>query len=743
RPDSMSQLPTIMAKSGPGLNPTSILELNLSHLPAVYVLPVHLSIDQVHDLEAQLADAGAPVIYDLQGARLILGALTSMKRAKFELHSRGIKLQDLSTEKPVNGNHTSNRAIDHSDPTDDRESPSRKRRKGIPVNENKKKSIVSKEVLSTTDVRAKGGDGGAMDSMSQLSITHTSTNTASVSSNGLELDESDPAFSSIFPEGLVKVVRVGWLIDSMETGSPQPFGPYIIYEGMTLRRSESPQTMDSLHSVLKDAAKSIVHQFSPNIDNTSSNVSYAIAAQTHDESGGPEATDEKRVQASNPLRRDFHVRRFQYSSRKGHNHTNNPAARPVPLLRETTSEHDDGTSGTLPKMPKWVKEKKIYACERSTPLYTPNDEFVAQLELIKLERILTGDEIGVRAYSTSIASVRAHPSKLTSTKEILSLPGCDHKIAHLFYEWQTTGHIQAVDGIQADPALTALRSFYNIWGVGAKTAREFYYDRQRRELDDIIEFEWSSLTRVQQIGLKFYDEFELKIPRSEVEYIASIVTYHAKKVIEDDEVECVVVGGYRRGCHENGDVDIIVSHRDESATNRVIHPIVAALETAGWITHSLSVVTANSDRGQQPVSYKFHDDKRGSGFDTLDKALVVWQDPVWPSMAEDLAHDPQAKNPNVHRRVDIIISPWRTIGCAVAGWTSGTTFQRDLRRYAKHRKAWKFDSSGIRERGSGKWVDVERWTNLTTRATTWQDAERRVFEGLGLEYREPWERNTG
>ncbi|MCJ1399109.1 hypothetical protein MMC11_002311 [Xylographa trunciseda] len=717
---------------------TPVPKLNLSHLPEVYVLPVHLSFDEVHKLEDQLAEAGAPVTYDISGAKLILGALTTIKRAKFELHSRGLRVQDRGVGNTLNGASVIDRDRNPPAPVDGSESPTRKRRKLTLVNRDEQNSTDPKESLHNTEPATKGEEDVATVSMSQLSVSYAPTYPTAISSDTPKLDELESAISSDFPAGSVKVVRTEWFANSLKAGIPQQFEPYIIYDGRVAVQSESPQTIRPLHATRGDAAGPLVYEVSQNRHENSGDVPHGIVTKNYADGRRLEASHGENAQPLSAPRQDHHVRRFKYSSQ----HAIDQTIRPVQLLRETTSEHDEGASGTLPEMPQWVKENKTYACERSTPLYTPNDLFVAQLEKIKLERILTGDEIGVRAYSTSIASIRAYPHELTSTKEILSLPGCDHKIAHLFYEWETTGHIHAVDDIQADPALTALRMFYKIWGVGAKTAREFYYDRMRKDLDDIIEFEWSSLTRVQQIGLKFYEEFELKITRSEVEYIASIVTYHAKRVV-DDGIECVVVGGYRRGRSENGDVDIIISHRDEAATDHVINPIVAALETAGWITHSLSVVTANSDRGQQPVSYKFNDDTRGTGFDTLDKALVVWQDPVWPSMAEDLAHNPKARNPNVHRRVDLIISPWRTVGCAVAGWTSGTTFQRDLRRYAKHRKGWKFDSSGIRERGTGKWVDVERWTDIKTRAKTWQEAEKRVFEGLELEYREPWERNTG
>jgi DNA polymerase IV len=393
-------------------------------------------------------------------------------------------------------------------------------------------------------------------------------------------------------------------------------------------------------------------------------------------------------------------------------------------------------------MPDWVKEGKIYSCERVTPAETPNDEFIAQLKKIKLARVLTGDEIGVRAYSTSIASLAAYPYPLASAREILALPGCDQKIAQLFHEWHTSGgHIEAIAEIDADPILKVLHLFYEIWGVGASTAREFYYERHWRDLDDIIEHGWKSLTRVQQIGVKYYDEFQLKMSRSQVEAIAATIQSHARR-LTDDRLESIIVGGYRRGKLENADADVILTHPSVPMTKNLISSVVAALEASGWITHTLTLALTNSNRDQQPLPLRTTSTP-GHGFDTLDKALLVWQDPSWPSRAADLAADPAAKNPNPHRRVDIIISPWRTIGCAVEGWTSGTTFQRDLRRYAKKIKGWKFDSSGVRDRESGRWIDLEGWSDPATRCTDWRVAEKRVFEGFGLTYREPWERCTG
>lgn len=192
----------------------------------------------------------------------------------------------------------------------------------------------------------------------------------------------------------------------------------------------------------------------------------------------------------------------------------------------------------------------------------------------------------------------------------------------------------------------------------------------------------------------------------------------------DAGFQMTIVGGYRRGKANSGDVDVIVSHPDEAMTNHLVDRLVIALEKSHYVTHTLALSLKNSERGQAPLPWR-GEGNRGSGFDTLDKALVVWKDP----------HDESA----LHRRVDIIVSPWRTAGCAVLGWSGGTTFQRDLRRYCKREKGLKFDSSGIRSRANGTWVDFEG----SGTAPDMETAEKRVFEGLGLTWRRPEERCTG
>ena len=634
---------------------------------SIFVLHTHLTEEELHEVQDQIRAAGGIITNNVFEAHLALTAISSPRRARFELQIRGVDVSSLEGRPPT---QAANASV--ASPSSE---PAEKRRKlaslsWIPRGQSGDRQYASKFLASWANLN--------------------------LESHG---------------HNVLLLLRLDWFFASVRAGRPLPINEFAVLEG-SCERSAKTSTPLKFHV---DGASSQRSSPDKAHQHTETPKEHTLPADTQRPAGGLEAISP--VDAPE-------------TSRK-------PAS-PAILRHDSTADHE--VSSQPNEMPRWVTEKKIYACERPTPPHSPNAGFIEELRRIRLVRNLTLDEIGVRAYSTSIASLAAFPRPLTNSQQVLALPGCDQKIARLFREYQELSFCKAAEESRHDTALSAIEQFHDIWGVGTQTARGFYFDRGWRSLDDVIDKGWETLSRVQKLGLKYYEEFALAIPRSEVEYIASVVTYHARKIV-DEGIESIIVGGYRRGKVESADVDIVLSHRREDATAHLVAPLVQALETAGWITHLLSFSESNSTRGQEPPLMR-PPRGAGRGLDALDKALVIWQDPIWSSKEHDLSVDSEARNPNPHRRVDIIITPWRTVGCAVTGWTSGTTFQRDLRRYAKNVKGWKFDSSGVRNRATGQWVDLEDFANEKTRAKTWQEAERRVFEGLGLTWREPWERCT-
>lgn len=52
---------------------------------------------------------------------------------------------------------------------------------------------------------------------------------------------------------------------------------------------------------------------------------------------------------------------------------------------------------------------------------------------------------------------------------------------------------------------------------------------------------------------------------------------------------------------DSGDVDLILSHQNESMTYNLIDKVVKSLENEGWITHTLTLNLTNTKRNQEPL----------------------------------------------------------------------------------------------------------------------------------------------
>ncbi|KAK0310512.1 hypothetical protein LTR01_003664 [Friedmanniomyces endolithicus] len=689
-------------------------QLDLSHLPPIYVSATHFEHDDLHELEDELTAARAILTYDLSEAQIVLSKALSKKRIAYDLRAKGLWTEEVEPRE------ARLHALDAGTDGASDERPTKRRM----LNATQRPSHGN----GKTQARAIVIDDEETDSDVEVTECKTFKVSAAARPSGMSSQTADASTTLEDNHDNIRAIRVNWFEDSMKAGFLLPLDTYTTYLARSIPKPVAEATPEPKASLKRATRAETTIAASPHLDHDSRRIlerakeDAASTSQSHDRLG--RRTFGHVVAAAQPAS-------WAGSHGKGQKEY-------AHLLHATTTEEETGHSSELPEMPDWVKEGIKYSCQRSTPATSPNIAFTDQLKKIQLARTLTNDEIGVRAYSTSIASLSAYPYLLSSPREVLTLPGCDAKIANLFVEYSNTSKIKAVEDLEADEDMKILRLFYEIWGVGATTAREFYYDRGWKDLDDIVEYGWSTLSRVQQIGVKYYDEFLDRIPRKEVEEIGAIIHRHAVEV-RDAGVQSLIVGGYRR---------------DEGQTLNIVNDIVASLEDEGWITHTLLLSLHNSKRNQETLPYKSREGPSGShgGFDTLDKALVVWQDPVWPTKAADEARaletGEKLRNPNIHRRVDIIIAPWRTVGCAVTGWSGGTTFQRDLRRYAKNTRGWKFDSSGIRDRANGEVMDVEGYSEYKGmlgegRAKDMVQAEKRVFEGMGLVYREPCDRVTG
>lgn len=167
----------------------------------------------------------------------------------------------------------------------------------------------------------------------------------------------------------IKVLKLSWLTDSLEKGAALPIRDYLLYEGRKLPPAEQPEVHKS--------------QGASAPGDTTQRVPVKPMAPPADEPG------------------------VSLAGRRGdHGHSRGATHPPAALVHQTTSDHDV----QLPLIPGFLQT--TYSCQRPTPVNPPNAGFVEALKEVRTLRLLEGDQVGVRAYSSSIASVAAYPFAL-------------------------------------------------------------------------------------------------------------------------------------------------------------------------------------------------------------------------------------------------------------------------------------------------------------------------------------------
>lgn len=169
----------------------------------------------------------------------------------------------------------------------------------------------------------------------------------------------------------VKVVKLKWLLECLDLRKTVPIQDFIVYEGTVQRRADAEVPTGSSPTTLLKRSHSILERAFQD-DNNSSTV---IMSKT----------------------------------RRSHHTSSSQAPPPPPLLNQTTSVEE-----ALPEVPDYLCT--TYSCQRPTFAHSPNEYFVGELVRIRFLRLLKGDQVGVRAYSSSISALASYPYKVKSPR---------------------------------------------------------------------------------------------------------------------------------------------------------------------------------------------------------------------------------------------------------------------------------------------------------------------------------------
>lgn len=336
--------------------------------------------------------------------------------------------------------------------------------------------------------------------------------------------------------------------------------------------------------------------------------------------------------------------------------------------------------------------KNLVCAQASTSNQQNHNQFITEkLQILATSYANSKDQWRALGYKKAIVSVKNYHKKLETWEECSSLPFVGERLAKKIWEIVETGHLRRLDHV--DPKQEAINLFVGVWGAGPTTA-EAWVSQGLKTLEDLKNH--GKLTRQQEIGLKYYDEFLERMPREEAGQIEEVVKNAALEI--NPGLEAFACGSYRRGKPTCGDVDVIVSHPDGKSHEGVMTKLLDSLKSSGFLTDDLTFAENDEHR----------------------KYLGVCKLP--------------GENTK-HRRLDIIVVPYNEWACSLLYFTGSDYFNRSMRLLAKNNGMSLSEHSlntGVVRKGGEK---IFEGTPLPV------FSEKDVFDYLGLEYREPHERD--
>ncbi|KAF6750405.1 hypothetical protein DFP72DRAFT_911075 [Ephemerocybe angulata] len=342
------------------------------------------------------------------------------------------------------------------------------------------------------------------------------------------------------------------------------------------------------------------------------------------------------------------------------------------------------SNGKAPKS-RWLADSKEVAITNCA-----NQDVIDKLsELMELHKAQAGDDSRwkVLAYSKAIRALKHYPTRIKSYEEAKAIKGIGDKTAKKITEILETGDLRRIRYERTEDI------------EGGHIARKWYANGCRT-LDDLRARKGGvKLSRAQEIGLRFYDDINERMPRSEAEAIYSLIEPIALSL--DPKLFIRIMGSFRRGKETCGDIDILITRpEDDGKTHAGLLPrLLEALHKAGILTEDLATP---DDPYDLEATYR------------------------------GLCHIPTDPN-SKRRRIDILAIPWKQRGGALLYYT----FNRALR-YKAGALGYSLNQRGLY--GGVVRDPHKRTVKLNDGFLVASETEEEIFKILGVPWQEPHER---
>jgi len=198
-----------------------------------------------------------------------------------------------------------------------------------------------------------------------------------------------------------------------------------------------------------------------------------------------------------------------------------------------------------------------------------------------------GGKFKVIAYAKAIKAIKAMPGPLTSAADVKDLDGVGGRIYDKVVEIVATGGLAAAERMKERIPLGGLKELLDVHGIGPVKAKELLEAGYKSvaDLREGLKVKPDLLNDTQKLGLKYYEAGIERIPRPEMVKHEAVLMSALPASFTG-----VVVGSYRRGAENSGDVDMLVTYPEamtDKAASDFFRGFVAELTRRGYVLDKL------------------------------------------------------------------------------------------------------------------------------------------------------------
>lgn len=208
-----------------------------------------------------------------------------------------------------------------------------------------------------------------------------------------------------------------------------------------------------------------------------------------------------------------------------------------------------------------------------------NKKIVDSLKILADYERINKEPFKVKAYEKVIDSIELFDKNIETLEDIKLLKGVGKKIEDKIIEFLNTGNIAEVDSVLSDPRYILGNKLKGIYGVGPAKITELM--TKIKDFDELKEHP-ELLNDKQKIGLKYYDDMNIRIPIAEGKQHFKIVHKILNNLYTGIEFE--FVGSFRRKNKDLGDIDILIKNR----SGLVLKDVIKQLEDKTYVIEKLA-----------------------------------------------------------------------------------------------------------------------------------------------------------